>query len=577
MDNSTKISEPVQQKPLRLLQGVIIVLIQWLVRYGIPLVHQGDSVTQISVFGGLLGGLALVIWWVFFSRAPRVDRWGAFFLMVIALIVTSIFLHKSIKTSMMGLMFTVYSIPLLSLAFVVWAAASRKLSTGMRSVTMVATILVFTGIWAFLRTDGMDAETHQEIVWRWAKSSEERLLGRVDDKLKSMPADSASMAKVPEWPGFRGTYRNDIVNGARIATDWIKSPPVEKWRRPVGPGCSSFAIHGSLLFTQEQRGEYEMVTCYDINTGELVWKHGDKVRFWDSHAGAGPRSTPALYNGRVFTMGGTGILNALDERNGSVIWSHDAASDNGVKALPWGFTGSPLVINDVVIIALSGKLAAYHAITGNLLWSGTDGGPGYSSPHLLSIDGVPQIILMSQSGAVSVEPANGKQLWHFKWPAGDRILQPAIIEGGDLLFGGEISSICRVAVSHTQGEWTVKELWKSAAMKVNFNDFIIHKGYAYGFDGPAITCIDIKDGKGIWRGAPYRGFSVLLADQDLLLVLTERGELALAEATPGGFKELGKIKVLNEKTWNVPALAGNIIVVRNSNEMVAYRLPATID
>jgi outer membrane protein assembly factor BamB len=566
--------EPIQQKPLRLLPGVIIVVIQWLLWLAIPSFVHGDTVTQIGVFGGLLGGLAIVVWWAFFSRAPRFDRWSAVVLMIGSLLITKLFLDKSIATSMMGLMFTVYSIPVLSLAFIFWAVGSRNLSTWKRRATMAATILLASGIWAFLRTDGMDAESHQDIVWRWAKSSEERMLAHVDDKLKSLPADSVALSKEPEWPGFRGINRDDIVHGTKIGSDWTKSPPVEMWRRPVGPGCSSFAIHGSLLFTQEQRGEYEMVTCYDINTGELVWKHGDKARFWDSHAGAGPRSTPTLYNGRVYTLGGTGILNVLDERTGLVIWSRNAASDNDVKVLTWGFTGSPLVVNDIVAVSLSGKLAGYDAASGKLKWAGTDGLNGYSSPHLVSIDSVPQIILMSQSGAISVDPVDGKQLWQYPWPVMDRILQPALVEGGDLLFEGEAKGISRVKVSHTKGEWTAKELWKSAVMKQNFNDFIIHKGFAYGYDSPAIACLDLKDGALRWRGAPYRGFSILLADQDQLLILTEKGDLALTEATPGRFRELARIKALKDRTWNHPALAGNIVVVRNNKEMVAYRLPA---
>jgi len=557
--------------------GVIIVIIQWLLWFAIPSFVHGDTVTKIGVFGGLLGGLAVVVWWAFFSRAPRFDRWSAVVLMVGLLLITKQFLDKSIATSMMGLMFTVYSIPVLSLAFIFWAVGSRNLTTLKRRATMAATIILASGIWAFLRTDGMNAEAHQDIVWRWAKSSEERMLAHVDDKLKSMPADSVSLSKEPEWPGFRGINRDDIVHGTKIGSDWTKSPPVEMWRRPVGPGCSSFAIHGSLLFTQEQRGEYEMVTCYDINTGELVWKHGDKARFWDSHAGAGPRSTPTLYNGRVYTLGGTGILNVLDERTGLVIWSRNAASDNDVKVLTWGFTGSPMVVNDIVVVSLSGKPAGYDAANGKFRWTGSDGGNGYSSPHLVTIDSVPQIILMSQAGAVSVDPLDGKQLWQYAWPVMDRILQPALIEGGDFLFEGEAKGISRVTVSHTNGEWTAKQLWTSAAMKQNFNDFIIHKGHAYGYDGAAIACLDLKDGALRWRGAPYRGFSILLADQDQLLILTEKGELVMAEATPGRFRELARIKALKDRTWNHPALAGNILVVRNNKEMVAYRLQTGTD
>ena len=563
----------IPQKPLRLLPGAIIVLIQWLLRFGFTSVIHTDLVLQIGVFSGLLGGLAIIIWWVFFSRASGFDRWGALAIIIIAFIGTSFFLDKSITTSMMGLMYSVYSVPVFCLAFVSWAFFSRNLTTAARRITMAATIVLSFGIWAFLRTDGMDAETRQEIVWRWAKSSEERLLDRIDDKMKQISFDSLSFLKEPEWPGFRGANRDGIINSTNIATDWKKTPPAELWRRPVGPGCSSFAIHGSLLFTQEQRGENEMVTCYDINTGEIVWMHGDKARFWDSHAGAGPRSTPTLKNGRVYTMGGTGILNVLDEINGSLIWSRDAASENNVKALTWGFSGSPLIINNVVIVSLAGKLAAYDATKGNLMWSGTDGGNSYSSPHLVTIDSVPQVILMSQKGAISVDAVSGKELWQYSWEFTDRILQPAVIGNGDLLLDGVLSGLGRFKVSHTASEWTVKETWKSPVMKLNFNDIIINKGFVYGFDGPALACIDLKDGSRRWRGAPYRGFSILLEQQDLLIIITEKGELALAEAKPEKFRELGKIKVLKDKVWNHPAVAGNILVVRNSKEMVALRLP----
>ena len=574
MDTDNNAREQVQQKPVNLLPGLIIVIIQWLLRFVIPMLFNGDIITQIAVITGLLGGVALVIWWVFFSRVKWFERLEAVVLILAALLLTNQFLDKSITTSMMGLMFVVYSIPIMCLAFIAWAYLTRNSAPGLRRITMAATIFLSFGLWVMLRTDGMDAETHQMIVWRWAKSPEERLLARTDDKMKFMPADSALMASQPEWPGFRGINRDDVVHGVRIGTDWTKTPPVEMWRRPVGPGCSSFAVHGPFLYTQEQRGEYEMVTCYDINTGEMVWKHGDKVRFWDSHAGAGPRSTPTLYNGRVFTLGATGILNVLDAWNGSLIWSCDAAAVAGVKVLTWGFTGSPLVVDNTVIISLSGALAGYDAGTGKLLWSVADGGNSYSSPQLVTIEGVAQVILMSKAGALSVDPASGKQLWNYSWPITDRIVQPAVIEGGDLLLSGVMNEVRRISVSHVADTWTVKENWSSPAMKLYFNDAVISNGYAYGFDGAAITCIDLKNGTRKWRGAPYRGFSILLADQDLLLVLSEKGDLALVEATPDRFRELGKIKALSVKTWNVPALAGNILIARNSYEMVAYRLPA---
>jgi outer membrane protein assembly factor BamB len=567
-----QLNEPIGDRPIRLLPGIIIVSVQWFIRFGIPLIVHSDTATQLGVFGGLLGGLAIVIWWAFFSRANKLDRWSAIGFMIITFFATSFFLHFSIQTAMMGLMFSVYAIPVLCLAFVAWAVLSRKLSVKLQRITMFATILIACGVWTLLRTDGMRGNSRNDFAWRWSITAEEKLLTNSDDTNVKLSPDSAAMDTKAEWPGFRGVNRDGIINGIQIKTDWKAIPPVELWRQPVGPGCSSFAVNGSLFYTQEQRGEEEVVSCYTLATGKLVWKHSDKARFYDSHAGAGPRSTPTLAGDRIYTLGGTGILNALNATDGSKIWALDAATENKVEVLGWGFCGSPLVIDSVVIISLSGKLVAYHAVNGKPLWNSPDGGNSYSSPHIVTIDGVPQVILMSKSGALSVEPASGKQLWKYDWPITDRILQPAVVSGTDLLFTLETQALRRIHIEHNKGEWLAKEVWTSDEMKLNFNDIIIHKGYAYGFNGPSITCIDLKDGKRMWKGAPYRGWLLLLADQDLLIVLTEKGDIALVEAKHEQFKELAKIPAIKGKTWNHPALVGDVLLVRNAEEMAAFRL-----
>jgi outer membrane protein assembly factor BamB len=563
---------PAPQKALRLWPAIVIVTLQWLIRFCLPVVDSSDLVTQVAFMGGVAGGMMLIIWWAFFSRARWIDRLSGIGLMIAALLVTAQFLDESIRTANMGLMFVLFSVPVLSLAFVVWAVTTRNLSTRIRRVTMAVTILLATGFWVLLRTNGMDGSNHQDLGWRWAKTSEERFLAQANDKLMPVSLDSAAVATEAEWPGFRGAHRDGIIPGVKIATDWVKSPPVEMWRKPVGPGCSSFAIQGTLLFTQEQRGEYEMVTCYNLNTGEPVWSHGDSARFWDSHAGAGPRSTPTLNNGRVYTLGGTGILNALNEQNGKVIWSRNAASDANVKVLAWGFAGSPLVVGNRVIISLSGKLAGYEIESGKPAWFGTDGGNSYSSPHLVTIAGVQQVLLMSMTGAISIEPETGKTLWNYQWEMMDRILQPAVIGEGDLLIAGEGQAIRRIKVTLDQGTWNIKELWTSEQIKLNFNDLIIHKGYAYGFDGPCIACIDVKDGSRKWKGSPYRGFILLLTDQDLIVVMTEKGDLVLVEATPDRFNEFARIPAIKGKTWNHPVQVGDVVVVRNAQEMAAFRM-----
>ena len=562
--------EPTRQKPLRLWPGVVIVMLQWLARFGVPIVVP--EATAFGVIGGLFGGLAVVVWWAFFSRAPRSERWGGVVLMIVTLVATSRFIHESIATSMMGMMFAVYATPVLSLAFVVWAVAGRHLSDGPRRATMFATILLACGVWTLVRTGGFTGDLDHDFAWRWAETPEERLLAQAGDEPTALPSAPAAMETGADWPGFRGPDRDGIIPGVRIVTDWSRSPPVELWRRPIGPGWSSFAVRGDLLYTQEQRGDDEVVACYKVTTGEPVWRHRDAARFWEANAGAGPRATPTLSDGRVYTFGATGILNVLDAGDGAVVWSRNAASDTDAKVPGWGFASSPLVVDDVVIVAVEGALVAYDLATGDPRWFGPDGGDGYSSPHLLTIDGVAQILLLSGAGATSFAPADGTLLWEHRWP-GDRIVQPALTADGDVLIGTGGIGMRRIAVAHGPGGWTTEERWTSIRLKPYFNDFVVHEGHAFGFDGSILACIDVEDGTRKWKGGRYgHGQLVLLADQDLLLVLSEQGELALVVAAPDQFTELARVPAIEGKTWNHPVLVGDLLLVRNGQEMVAFRL-----
>ena len=609
------------RKPLRLWPGVALAVLLLLIRFVLPAVAPkaelfGEDASMLSFLGGLAGAALILVWWLFFSRAPWSDRLAAIGVMALTIVATKPLTHVSIQGGMMGLMFFVYAVPsTLGLALVAWATATRGWPAGRRRGAMVVALVLGCGVWLLVRTNGIIGGV-PDLEWRWTPTAEARLLAA--DPVATLPVvpsapaaqatagtpatertlvPSAPAAKVPpavgtdvvtpvlsergitrvEWRGFRGPLRDGTVRGVRIDPDWSASPPTQIWRRPIGPGWSSFAVEGDLVYTQEQRGELELVSCYRLSTGEPVWVHSDAVRFYESNGGAGPRGTPTLSNGRVYTVGATGIVNALDARTGRVAWTRDGAADSGVELPGWGFASSPLVVGDVAIVALSGRLVGYEAATGRPRWLGPADGGGYSSPHLLTIDGVPQVLLLRGRRTISVAPADGTLLWEHAWLPGASIVQPNLTEDGDVLIntadamGGQ--GLRRLAVRTSSSGWTVEERWTSRALKPYFNDFVVHEGHAYGFDGSILASVDLANGARKWKGGRYgQGQMILLPDQDLLLLVSEEGELALVSATPDTFTEVARFKAVEGKTWNHPVLIGDVLLVRNGEEMAAFRL-----
>lgn len=560
---------PTPPKRLRLWPGVIAVGLQWLAWFAVPALFPGAA--PIGLLVGLGFGLAIVIWWLFFSRAPWRERVGVLVLMIVALIGTKRIVHESIAGGGMGMLLYILAIPILSLALVVWAIVTRRFSAGPRYAALGVAILLACGVFTIIRTGGLTAEFDNDLHWRWSKTPEQRLLAQTVEEPAA--AQVTTPISTNDWLGFRGSQRDSVIRGVRIKTDWSASPPVQLWRRPVGPGWSSFAVHDGRFYTQEQRGDDEIVACHDVATGKQVWRHLDKARFWESNAGPGPRATPTLSNGRVYTQGATGIVNVLDAANGNVVWSRNSVTDTGGKVPGWGIAGSPLVVNDIVVVAAAGNLVAYDLANGKPRWTGPAGRTGYSSPQLVTINGVPQIVLLHSKGATGVAPADGKLLWEHEWP-GEPIVQPAVTPSGDLLISvSESSGIRRLGVTQGSSGWTAQERWTSEELNPWFNDFVVHNGHVYGFNGSTLACIDLENGKLKWKGKQYGyGQMVLLSDQDLLLVLSEQGELALVKATPDQFTAIAQFPALEGKTWNHPVLAGDVLLVRNDHDMAAFRL-----
>ena len=373
------------RKPLRLWPGVALGVLILVLRYVTPQIappavrgrHGAAMSTLFSFLGALLASILVLLWWLLFSRAPWVDRLLALGLVAVGFLAGPLVQDVSITTGAMGMLYPILVIPIVALAFVAWAALTRHLPDGVRRMTMAAAILLAFASLGLIRTGGFTAGMKHDFAWRWTPTPEERLLAAEPSVPSAAPAAAAAPAPTPapgaapasapaavptpattatrrlpprrrrrpvaadgaraadsaappapvlaEWPGFRGPGRDGIVRGTRVATDWSATPPVALWRRAVGPGWSSFAVAGNRVYTQEQRGEDEVVACYDASSGAPVWHHRDRARFWESNGGAGPRGTPTLSGGRVYALGATGVVNALDAATGARVWSRNAA------------------------------------------------------------------------------------------------------------------------------------------------------------------------------------------------------------------------------------------------------------
>jgi len=604
------------RKPLRL-WPVIAIWVAFAAAVVASLFVLEESITLIAA---AVGSLLILIWWIALSRSRWQERIGALVLIAVIVALVRATAHLSIVGGVQFMLSYIRGVFFCCFALAAWALIADRFDGKARWLSLAAALLVIGWLpVTLMRFEGVQGAGGFVMHPRWTPTPEDLLLAQGPEPLKPLPpavepaketapappaqtpesvapvAPAAAAAlkapapqapKAPEapeapevlWPGFRGANRDSVVRGVRINTDWAASPPVQMWRRAIGPGWSSFSVRGDLLYTQEQRGNEEIVSCYRVSTGEPVWRHADPVRFYESNGGAGPRSTPTIDKDRVYSMGATGILNALDARTGKKIWSHDTSKETSREVPFWGISSSPLVVDDVVIVSVGGTLVGYDIATGTQRWTGPLHGGSYSSPHLVTIDGVTQVVILSSPGAVSVNPADGKLLWDYKWEGG-AIIQPAVTEDGDILINGMSAmgglGTKRLTIKHDANGWTPEERWTTNGMKPYFNDYVMHKGHAYGFDNNILACIDLADGKRKWKGGRYgNGQMLLLADQDLLLVTSEEGELALVSATTDQYKEIAKIPLFDEKTWNHPVVVGNVLLVRNGAEMAAFRLGA---
>lgn len=566
-------------KNLRWWPAVLIIALMWVAIIA-PARFAPQSLWHMlgMMLGPMVCALLMLVWWMFFSGLT----WKAksIGLLAFVLICTAV---VALADASMGFALFMQGLPATLTVVVCAAVLTLFFPWPARGYLMTLAIVVGAFYWTLLSFEGVEGDISGQYRYRWQPSREQMYLveleeARENNTNKGIPSNASLVVTSKDWPDFRGKDRDGRVYGVTINSDW-STPPKMVWRHKVGPAWSSFTVVGKYLFTQEQRGEDEAVVCYNAETGDEVWEHLDESRFKEAASGVGPRATPTIHQEKIYSLGAKGILNCLDIRTGKKIWAKDIAKDADAKVPEWGFSSSPLIVNDLVIVFAGGEkggVLAYDKNTGAAAWKYGGKDISYSSAQLAKIDDVPQVLMFTNAGLVSLDPGTGEKLWESLWEVkmGARIVQPNLANG-HAIFMATGYGVGTSLVSASKGEkgWEVKQEWKSFRFKPYFNDFIVHEGHFYGFNGPAICCYRVEDGKKIWQERGFdHGQLVFLAEQKLLVVLGEHGEVGLVEASPEGYHELGRFQGIEGKTWNHPVVVNGMLYIRNDEYMACYDL-----
>jgi outer membrane protein assembly factor BamB len=428
-----------------------------------------------------------------------------------------------------------------------------------------------------------------------------RLRGeKAPHELLAIPEEEGVVADVKlaqtteyDFPRFLGPGGDLVIDNVELAHDWDENPPKPLWRQPIGAGWSAFSVVNGRAVTLEQRGPQELVTCYDAKTGELLWLDAlEAAHLNDPMGGEGPRSTPTIYDGKVYALGVTGVLRCLDGATGERLWSHDVPKMFGVatheadrEVVRWGRSSSPLVFDDLVVVPAGGvkedemtSLVAFDRDSGDKRWEAGAWQISYASPVLATIAGVRQILSVNEGNVSAHNPEDGTVLWTAPWyssSTGEAACSQPVALPGDrvLLTKGYRQGAKLLHVTNEKGDWQVEVLWEhNNVLKTKLTNVVVVDGYIYGLSEGILECVDLETGDRRWKKGRYGHGQILLVD-DVLLVQSETGEEAMVDATPDRFKELGRFAALDGQSWNNLCLYHNLLLVRNATEAACYELP----
>jgi outer membrane protein assembly factor BamB len=389
---------------------------------------------------------------------------------------------------------------------------------------------------------------------------------------------AAGPAAALDWPQFRGVNRDGVSAETDLPRSWPAEGPRVVWKRAIGEGYSGISVAGDRLYTMDSDGTAEYVLALEAGSGKEVWRVPAGPKLIDA-MGNGPRTTPTLDGGTVYAMGSHGRLLALKAADGAMIWELDLPQAFGAKRPNWGYSGSPLIDGDLLILEVGGKdnrgVVAFEKATGKVRWGALDGDAAYASPVVMTIGGIKQYVVTRRAGSqtVALRP-DGSVLWTHPGPFS--VIASALFIPPDKVYvsGGDDAGAVLMRIKTEGGKATVEELWQTRTMKNHFNNAVLVGDHLYGFDNATFKCLSVATGEQTWASRGLGKGSLLAADGNLLIVLSDTGTLLLVEATPGAYTELARFQAMEGKAWTAPALANGRLYLRDHDEIVALEMKA---
>ncbi|WP_345682296.1 PQQ-binding-like beta-propeller repeat protein [Novipirellula caenicola] len=401
----------------------------------------------------------------------------------------------------------------------------------------------------------------------------------------SMLGGSVLTASGPAWPGFLGGDRDGWVHHFQPPAEWPESLN-KKWQVEVGTGYGSPLVADDRVYQHSRQGDDEVLRCLELATGKEIWTQTYAVPFQASSGGErhgnGPKSSPILADGRIFTMSSLGEISAWDAKSGDRLWHRDYRSRFPKNHPNWGASTSPIVDGDRVVAHVGnddeGALVALHVKTGEEIWSQGSDGAAYSSPLVVEIQGVRQIIDWNHRALVGVESQSGKALWEFPLPkyTSNQNMPTPTFHNGQILLGGENRGIYGLEPVIENGEWSVKERWFQKDVALDMSTAVINGDLLFGFSHymkGQLFCLDTATGEVRWRGPGRSGDNVaFLSIPNHIVALFDNGKLQVIKATDGDLEEVASYQVAESSTWAPPVLLKRTLLIKDKTSLTLWSL-----